>query len=347
MALQNIDTQALGQLISAFRALQTKDSITPESLGSLLQSIASLVATAPTLASAQQLDSWASALMGAKTALHAVAQGAPDRNDLNINISNVSLVNGSTTPVSVPVVIKQATTDRAGAMRASHVSDLYAATRNVTALQEAMAAANLAIAEIESRIGFSGFVKTRFSLTVEDKMLRISGVDALLKAGYVPYIFRNIKKRNRYRLAGKTPQEIFEHGRPPVRKGWSLYGSMYSLKIDSGVVLFSTADPKLHSRSDMPTGEFSHKPQTLLVKSVDADGHEYFNWGHKKIPMTGYNNKGVIRKRNLRFRFAIGFAPPIKPGRRRITTADLVSELVEFKVNFMFVEGGIWAFGHA
>ena len=43
-----IDTKSLSQLIAEFRKLQTKDSITPESLGYILQRIADLLATAGT-----------------------------------------------------------------------------------------------------------------------------------------------------------------------------------------------------------------------------------------------------------------------------------------------------------
>ena len=43
-----IDTKSLSQLIAEFRKLQAKDSITPESLGYILQRIADLLATAGT-----------------------------------------------------------------------------------------------------------------------------------------------------------------------------------------------------------------------------------------------------------------------------------------------------------
>lgn len=39
-----IDTKSITQLISEFRKLQTKDSITPESLGYILQRLADLLA---------------------------------------------------------------------------------------------------------------------------------------------------------------------------------------------------------------------------------------------------------------------------------------------------------------
>jgi len=43
-----IDVKSLTQIISDFRKLQSKDSISPESLGAILQRIADLLATAGT-----------------------------------------------------------------------------------------------------------------------------------------------------------------------------------------------------------------------------------------------------------------------------------------------------------
>ena len=328
MALQNIDTQALGQLISAFRALQTKDSISPESLGSLLQSIASLVASAPTLASAQQLEAWAEALKGAKSALFSVSQGLPDRNDLNLNVSNVNLASGSTSMITAPVVIRQATIDRAGVMRAEHVTQLYAATRNITALQEAVAAANAVLADIDAHTAAS---QARFALTAEGGRLRIRGAERLIEAGYVPYVFRCLTKRNSYNLAGKTEQEKADHGRPPKRKGWAVFGSMYSVKIEDGTVMFSTARHNLHSNMEIATAGYSHLPDTFVTVATRQNGDICVRWGCQSILLHNPTS-GHPYYRRLKLRFALGFAPPFLPGCRRITPADLVTELVEFSI---------------
>ena len=43
-----IDTKSLTQIITEFRALQTKDAVSPESLGYILQRIVDLLSTAGT-----------------------------------------------------------------------------------------------------------------------------------------------------------------------------------------------------------------------------------------------------------------------------------------------------------
>ncbi len=53
-----IDVKSITQLISEFRKLQTKDSITPESLGYILQRIADLLASAGTSETQAILGNW-------------------------------------------------------------------------------------------------------------------------------------------------------------------------------------------------------------------------------------------------------------------------------------------------
>ena len=53
-----IDTNQLSALISAFRVETEKESISPETVGKLLQDIVDLLATASTDAERQILDDW-------------------------------------------------------------------------------------------------------------------------------------------------------------------------------------------------------------------------------------------------------------------------------------------------
>ena len=53
-----IDTNQLSALISAFRVETEKESISPETVGKLLQDIVNLLATASTDAERQILDDW-------------------------------------------------------------------------------------------------------------------------------------------------------------------------------------------------------------------------------------------------------------------------------------------------
>lgn len=130
-----IDTTALTALITAFRAETSKDSISPEKVGNILQQISDLLATAPTTSEIQILYTLRDTLKSVATMFTALAQGTADRNHIYLTPTTYNVVAGESTVQSDTVKIQQATTERAGAMRAQHVDDLYTAKKNITALQ--------------------------------------------------------------------------------------------------------------------------------------------------------------------------------------------------------------------
>lgn len=76
-----IDTKSLTQIITEFRKLSAKDSITPESLGYILQRIADLLATAGTSETQAILGTWYNSLSKVDhTAVCKLQQGSADRN---------------------------------------------------------------------------------------------------------------------------------------------------------------------------------------------------------------------------------------------------------------------------
>ena len=137
-----IDTDQLSALISAFRVETEKESISPETVGKLLQDIVDLLATASTGQELQVLDDWkhrasrtqsiarlnsAEAkpmLREAKTMLsqYVVVYDVEEANItdpqiLYLKIKGLSLRNGSKYTSSVPIA--GATGSKAGAMSAS------------------------------------------------------------------------------------------------------------------------------------------------------------------------------------------------------------------------------------
>ncbi len=116
-----IDTKSLSDIISDFRALTAKDSITPESLGYILQRIADLLATAGTSETVTKIQTLLDGLKTAGQAVVSLEQGATDRNNILADVKIVNLVSGLTAQVVGKTFIKQATTERAGAMRANQV----------------------------------------------------------------------------------------------------------------------------------------------------------------------------------------------------------------------------------
>ena len=70
-----IDTTQLTQLISAFRVETEKESISPETVGALLQNITDLLANATSTAEQQIFENW-KAILSQLNLVESVEQGA-------------------------------------------------------------------------------------------------------------------------------------------------------------------------------------------------------------------------------------------------------------------------------
>ena len=110
MANTNIDTSSLTAIITEFRRLQAKDSITPEALGSILQRIADLLATAGTSDIQQALNNWYNAMRNAVPYISALVQANFDRNNVLLNPTLVDPIEGGAYIGTVPITIQPATT---------------------------------------------------------------------------------------------------------------------------------------------------------------------------------------------------------------------------------------------
>lgn len=134
-----IDTTALTALITAFRAEVTQNSISPEKVGSILQQIADLLATATPDSDISEFTVLRQRLMGVSTMFTSLAQGTSDRNHIYLTSNTYNVATGTKHTDTDAIRIQQATTERAGAMRAQQVIDLNAAKKNITDLQTEIA----------------------------------------------------------------------------------------------------------------------------------------------------------------------------------------------------------------
>ena len=134
-----IDTTALTALITAFRAEVTQNSISPEKVGSILQQIADLLATAAPDSDMSEFTVLRQRLMGVSTMFTSLAQGTSDRNHIYLTSNTYNVATGTKHTNTDAIRIQQATTERAGAMRAQQVIDLNAAKKNITDLQDEIA----------------------------------------------------------------------------------------------------------------------------------------------------------------------------------------------------------------
>lgn len=134
-----IDTTALTALITAFRAEVTQNSISPEKVGSILQQIADLLATATPDSDMSEFTVLRQRLMGVSTMFTSLAQGTSDRNHIYLTSNTYNVATGTKHTNTDAIRIQQATTERAGAMRAQQVIDLNAAKKSISELQDEIA----------------------------------------------------------------------------------------------------------------------------------------------------------------------------------------------------------------
>ena len=118
-----IDVNQLTSLISAFRVETEKKSISPETVGKLLQDIVDLLATASSDTERKILDDWKT-MLSQYIVVYDVAHatGMVDMEHMFLTLKGRSLRNGATFTSSVP--LSAATDMQASVMSASHVQTL-------------------------------------------------------------------------------------------------------------------------------------------------------------------------------------------------------------------------------
>lgn len=148
-----INITTITKLISDFRALSQKDSVSPESLGVLLQKLADLISSA---AADGDFTAISNALNSVPTALVSISQGSADRNDILMDVTTSNLVKGLQASAKDVVFIRQATTERAGAMRAQQVSDLNNTRTGLAALQKSHTELASKVSSLETSVSENG-----------------------------------------------------------------------------------------------------------------------------------------------------------------------------------------------
>ena len=118
------DISSITSLITSFRSETREEAITPEVLGALLQKIADLLGKAALQTDMSRLDNWRSALARIGYVLTSLTIGSDDRNNVYFTLGKANLSNGINQLAPNSILIRQATTERAGVMRAQQVQDL-------------------------------------------------------------------------------------------------------------------------------------------------------------------------------------------------------------------------------
>jgi hypothetical protein len=162
---------------------------------------------------------------------------------------------------------------------------------------------------------------------VVNGVLYVRGAQRFLEAGYVPYLFR-FSRKNTQQNGNKR---AFKH------KGWNQFGSRHSLciKSDDHVLFSKNVHMRYHEEAD---GYDVACNNLIIVKNTTMN----FGMGSEEVPHVVFGRRAISlldrrdyrTSRMIRLPFGIAFASPIDPGRKRITAADLVSNLATFSVNY-------------
>lgn len=318
-----IDVTTLTNLITQFRNTTASNSVSPETVGSILQKIVDILATAGTQANLDIINKWHEALKTARPALTALSQGNADRNHIYLAARSVNLYTGAQADLA-PIQIQQATTERAGAMRAQQVVDLNAARRDVADIKKQ-------IATINSLLGIGTadnlYKASQISCQVINGALHLLGAQTLTAAGYVPYLFRRVRKRNPFKNKFATAEQRAAKKYCPKKKGWGLYGSIYAVRLNGTEIHFST-----NPHNDLCTEAvgWSGAASTLVTRHTDKYGNVRFGLGRSSVSLT--DPKNPKKQRMIRLVFGIGLAKPIYPGTAAITPANLASSLATFTI---------------
>lgn len=315
-----IDITQLSSLITALRNETQSEAITPEMVGSLLQRIIDLLATAETSAEIKTVKDWYANAKNFR-AIQKIANGSSDRNNVYLTPTNAD-TNGALNVELDGIIIRQATTDRAGAMRAQQVIDLNNATKNVTALQTALNTLSNTVAQLANK---ASDVIEHIECEIRYKSLYLRGARSLIEKGYVPYLFRYSKKRNRYNntLIGG------ERGHSNIKKGWNRMGGHLVLKIGSDeLVRFNTSDHSFwNSQAFSPhlLNNFSSEPKYLVAENRPRA----IGWGCSKIKLEDIS---TLKPRLVKLRFGIAFVKSVIGPRLPSQMVTLATNIAEFHV---------------
>lgn len=185
-----IDITNLTSLITAFRNETEQGSISPETLGSLLQAIANLLSAASTDQEQIKLTNIYDNLLKMGNCMTNLAQGDADRNNVLADYAFFNPISGLHSAQRSQVFIKQATTERAGAMRAQQVIDLNATKKGVATLEEAVATINSQLEELNGYLESLDSVVQTNADNISSLTDDFSSFNSRL--GYVPFHQGNI-----------------------------------------------------------------------------------------------------------------------------------------------------------
>ena len=147
-----MDISSLTNLITTFRNETQEESISPEVLGALLQRIVDVIANTAQQSDVASLAAWRTALQNLGSMLNSISIGSDDRNSVFLSLTKSDLKTNKSQVLTNSISIRQATTERAGVMRAQQVIDLNKCKTDISAVSKDITSLQTAISDLEKSI---------------------------------------------------------------------------------------------------------------------------------------------------------------------------------------------------
>ena len=360
------DISSITSLITSFRSETREEAITPEVLGALLQKIADLLGKAALQTDVSRLDNWRSDLAGIGYVLTSLTIGSDDRNNVYFTLGKANLSTGINQIAPNSILIRQATTERAGVMRAQQVQDLNKCKADISKyfsslanmeetilnLQKGIASISLRVSQNAKQITVNAEDILKIQTDIKSLASQIKSLQAdILKFAtmkqatqmHIECIITDrrlvIQDAHRYIRQGLTPV-IFRHSVRTSRKQEDENGVREYLPrrrgwnrfYDDRKISVNNGDEisfRLDKEGDPNRGKFFTKPDVLFRDCRAIIDHETQQLLEVRIAYgkRSYNILGIDRH----FRFAIGFYKKSKDY-GPFQFGELRTNLAEFRV---------------
>ena len=146
------DITTITKLITDFSNETREETVTVQVLGSLLQKIADVIGTTALQSDVQSLGAWRTLFAKLNTLVTDITIGSDDRNSIYLSFTKGNVATGSIQSQPNSICIRQATTERAGAMRAQQVQDLNKCKSDISAINTSLSSINTSLSKMNTEL---------------------------------------------------------------------------------------------------------------------------------------------------------------------------------------------------
>lgn len=321
-----MDVTSLKALNETFRSITQSNSISPDTVATLLNRIIEMLGTAKSESEVVNMLSnyvtkagLSSSLSGYVTsvALSSLFYNKAQINKLlteYVSVDSLQNLTYSKGQIDKLIVACAKQSDLTNFYTKNQVFDLLSKYATLAQLKQLETKVNAS-----SGSSVSGST-AQISCFIDGDKLYVRGAEVLIAQGYTPYIFRYVRKHNRYRKA-KGEKSTYSL----MRKGWQVFEGSNKIKIDnSNQLLVQQNKEKYVSSPDNLIAKYEIRKENEKPGDINTPEHNYaiFYFGRKRYRFyTGC----------VRLRFAIAFSK--RQSKSKFDYSKLVSNFAEFRVS--------------